>query len=145
MMLLHNSSLTFVAAVDPNILTQSPELPGVSLGSPYGSPHWNSNPSPLATPALQSPRLEHHQNHSARLSPSYRAHPYPQVRRSSTSSISSWKSARGSPSMQEFQEYCANDMVSRPVRPGSSNGSHNGKEGKETLCVECNKCFRDLR
>lgn len=27
----------------------------------------------------------------------------------------------------------------------ASGSGHSGKDGKETLCPECNKCFRDLR
>lgn len=119
--------------------------------SSLGSPGYESLRSPpLNGSNPGSPRLQRHSSNGDRLSPSYRAHPYI-PRRQSTSS--SYSSARTSPKLQDYSEYQEAVFyypeTGKPTRPGSSTGnnpgSNPGKEGKDTLCPECNRCFRDLR
>ncbi|KAI5801146.1 hypothetical protein EDC01DRAFT_726596 [Geopyxis carbonaria] len=159
--------------VDPSLISNSPtEQRGdpTSAASSFGSPSWTAMSPPPVTSNPASPSLTRHHSGSGRLSPSYRVQPYNNNRRPSASSIHSW---RGSPNIGNTMEFepefysggehmlghmpvrSPSAISNRPIRAGSSTdsmgsppGSASGstsKEGKDSLCPECSKCFRDLR
>lgn len=151
----------FHAGIDPSLVSNSPSEPTMSAGSPYHSPpSWNTMHSPPRSNA-SSPDLRRQQ--SGRLSPASHAFPRPApypTRRSSVASVhSSVASAhsRRSPSasictVDHDDSYGSSTTETFPGRSpssrssgGSSASGPSGKEGKDTLCLECNKSFRDLR
>jgi hypothetical protein len=167
------TALTFPPGIDPSLVSNSPTEPHPSA-SPFDSPNWNAaqsrSPAPLPS-GPSSPNLQRFPSQSGRLSPSIhhnhtssRHVPYPS-RRPSTGSVHSKKSA-GSPTITNLEKedlYAPTREVGYiPSRSpsqrstvsvsesvvnsmGSTTGHSSGKEGKETLCPECHKCFRDLR
>lgn len=151
------------AGIDPSLVSISTPVEPMSAGSPYGgSPNWNPMHSPpQMTSNPSSPDFR--RQPSGRLSPvghPYgRQFPYPQ-RRPSTGSVHS-RASMGSPSLNTLDHddiYAAsNDMVryapsrspsqrsNASIRRSPDSATGNGKDTKDTLCTECNKCFRDLR
>ena len=113
-----------------------------SAASSRGSPSWHSAHSPPPTSNPSSPELG--KRNGGRLSPlrQYRTAPYPSRRLSVTSQSSS--RSHGSPSglALELEDIYAAVPGDIPRRAPSSNGSGSGKD---TLCPECKKSFRDLK
>ncbi|PUU74883.1 hypothetical protein B9Z19DRAFT_1103236 [Tuber borchii] len=131
--------------IDPSLIMPSPtqqfEDP-CSAASSRGSPSWHSAHSPPPTSNPSSPELG--KRNGGRLSPlrQYRTAPYPSRRLSVTSQSSS--RSHGSPSglALELEDIYAAVPGDIPRRAPSSSGSG---AGKDTLCPECKKSFRDLK
>ncbi|KAI5856931.1 hypothetical protein BZA05DRAFT_441568 [Tricharina praecox] len=157
--------------IDPSLVSNSPpaEQP-LSAVSPYGSPTWGTMHS-----GPPSPNLRRQHSQTGRLTPGHQAYtrhiPY-SPRRPSTGSVHSHRSM-GSPhvnNLEQEETYIPSGMGYPPSRSpsqksncshrharaestsesinsatGSAGGNPPTKDAKETLCLECNKCFRDLR
>jgi len=132
----------YCSFVDPSTLTNSPpqqplaEDPASSTNSPHHSPTLPHLPSSPSSPTISRKKA------TGRVSPfsSGRSHPtfpYPPPRRDS---IKSNSSSRGSKS--PALENC-DDAIR--MHPPSSPTGQQPLVGRDTVCAECGKSFRDMR